>query len=209
MIRLLIIDDQPLVREGLTSLLTLHGGVQVLATGENGEQALALADAWSPDVILMDVRMPVMSGIEAARHLRAQGGPPVVLLTTFEEEEDMVAGIQAGAAGFLFKSAEIGEIMDALQRVAQGHRVISPQVTAALAEALSRPRPPTAIPLTGRELDVLRGVSQGQSNKHISRQLNITEGTVKVHMTNVMGKLDAANRTDAVRIARSQGILKD
>lgn len=207
MIRILIIDDQPLVREGLTSLLSLQDGIEVLATGENGLQALALVEEYPPDVVLMDVRMPVLSGIEATRALKARSGPPVILLTTFEEEEDMIAGIRVGAAGYLFKTAEIGEIYEALKRVVAGQSVISPRVTAALAEALSQPRLPASIPLTGRELEVLQAVASGQSNKHISRQLNITEGTVKVHMTNVMSKLDAANRTDAVRIARIQGIL--
>ena len=207
MIRIVIVDDQPLVREGLASLLDMEDGVEVVATGANGEEALGLTWQHQPDAVLMDIRMPVMSGTEAAQAIHAAGGPPVILLTTFEEEEDMVAGIRAGAAGFLFKNAEIEEIHSALLEVVRGGRVIHPRVTQALADALSAPRLPVPMPLTGRELEVLQAVASGISNKLIARRLNITEGTVKTHMSSVLSKLGAANRTDAVRVARQLRLL--
>lgn len=207
--RIVIVDDQPLVREGLASLLDMEDDIEVVATAVNGREALDAIRTHQPDAVLMDIRMPVMTGIEAVRENRAAGGPPVILLTTFEEEEDMIAGVQAGAAGYLFKNAEVEDIHAALQQVVQGGTVIHPKVTQALAEALSRPRlqPAPLVPLTARELEVLKGIASGVSNKHIARELGIVEGTVKVHISSVLGKLGAANRTDAVRIAREHGLL--
>ena len=207
--RIVIVDDQPLVREGLASLLDMEDDIEVVATAVNGREGLDVIRAHRPDAALMDIRMPVMTGIEAVRENRAAGGPPIILLTTFEEEEDMIAGVQAGAAGYLFKNAEVEEIHAALQQVVQGGTVIHPKVTQALADALSKPRPqpsPT-IPLTARELEVVRGIASGISNKLIARNLGITEGTVKVHISSILAKLDAANRTDAVRIAATLGLL--
>lgn len=209
MIRLIIVDDQPLVREGLASLLEMEDDIEIVATASNGREGLEAIRTHHPDAVLMDIRMPVMTGIEAVRENRAAGGPPIILLTTFEEEDDMIAGVQAGAAGYLFKNAEVEEIHAALQQVVSGGTVIHPKVTQALAQALAHPKPtPTQIiPLTGRELDVLKGIASGVSNKHIARELGIVEGTVKVHISSVLGKLGAANRTDAVRIAREQGLI--
>ncbi|MDV6376182.1 response regulator [Deinococcus arenicola] len=138
-LRLLVVDDQPLVRQGLASLLALEDDVEVLAQAANGLEALHLAGELRPDVVLMDVRMPVMGGIQATEEFRRRGGPPVVLLTTFEEVEDMTGGLNAGAAGYLFKSAEIEEILDALWRVHRGERVIHPRVAQALARQLRTP----------------------------------------------------------------------
>lgn len=208
MIRIVIVDDQPLVREGLASLLDMEEDVEVVATGANGQEALQLIQQHQPDAVLMDIRMPVMSGTAAAQAIRAGGGPPVILLTTFEEEEDMVAGIQAGAAGFLFKNAEIEEIYSALVEVVGGGRVIHPRVTLALAEALSAPRLPAPEVLTERELEVLKAVASGMGNKLIARKLGISEGTVKTHMSSVLRNLGAANRTDAVRVAWELKLLE-
>ena len=207
-LRVLIVDDQPLVRQGLDSLLDLEDDVRVLAQAENGRQALDLADELRPDVVLMDVRMPVMDGIQATAEFRRRNGPPVVLLTTFEEVEDMTGGLNAGAAGYLFKSAEIDEILDALWRVHRGEKVIHVRVAQALAQQLRLPahlEPSGA--LTGREVQVIRALAAGQPNKRIGQQMGISEGTVKVHVSNILAKLGAGNRTEAVRRAIDLGLL--
>lgn len=206
--KLLIVDDQPLVREGLAALLALEDSVTILGTASDGAAALQLCEQLAPDVVLMDIRMPGMNGLEATRQLLARGGPPVVLLTTFEEEEDMVTGVQSGAAGYLFKSAEVQEIMTTLERVMRGERVFHPRVTQTLVEVLTRPRPVAPPFLTTRELDVLQRVASGAPNKRIASQLQISEGTVKVHVSSVLAKLQASSRTDAVRIARQLQLLK-
>jgi len=207
-VKLLIVDDQPLVREGLAALLALEDSVTILGTASDGAAALQLCEQLAPDVVLMDIRMPGMNGLEATRQLLARGGPPVVLLTTFEEEEDMVTGVQSGAAGYLFKSAEVQEIMTTLERVMRGERVFHPRVTQTLVEVLTRPRPVAPPFLTTRELDVLQRVASGAPNKRIASQLQISEGTVKVHVSSVLAKLQASSRTDAVRIARQLQLLK-
>lgn len=207
-LRVLIVDDQPLVRQGLASLLDLEDDVQVLAQAENGRQALDLAGELRPDVVLMDVRMPVMDGIQATAEFRRRNGPPVVLLTTFEEVEDMTGGLNAGAAGYLFKSAEIDEILDALWRVHRGEKVIHARVAQALARQLRLPaRLEPSGALTGREVQVIRALAAGQPNKRIGQQMGISEGTVKVHVSNILAKLGAGNRTEAVRRAIDLGLL--
>ncbi|WP_234009244.1 response regulator transcription factor [Deinococcus sp. NW-56] len=209
-LRVLIVDDQPLVRQGLASLLDLEDDVQVLAQAENGQQALHLADELRPDVVLMDVRMPVMDGIQSTAEFRRRNGPPVVLLTTFEEVEDMTGGLNAGAAGYLFKSAEIDEILDALWRVHRGEKVIHPRVAQALAQQLRVPaRLEPSGALTEREVQVIRALAAGQPNKRIGQQMGISEGTVKVHVSNILAKLGAGNRTEAVRRAMELGLLGD
>ncbi|KQR25677.1 response regulator transcription factor [Deinococcus sp. Leaf326] len=205
--RVLIVDDQPLVRNGLSALLSLEEGVTVVATAVDGAEAVRWCAQEAVEVVLMDVRMPGMDGLEATRRLRDVGGPPVVLLTTFEEEEDMVAGVQAGAAGYLFKSAEVDEIMRTLERVCRGERVFHARVTQALAEALSAPQVRPQQVLTVRELEVLRALATGWSNKRIAAQLQISEGTVKIHVSNILGKLEASSRTDAVRMAYQSRLL--
>lgn len=232
-LRVLIVDDQPLVRQGLASLLDLEDDVQVVAQAEHGARALELAQALNPDVILMDVRMPVMDGVSATAELRRRGGPPVVLLTTFEEVEDMTGGLNAGARGYLFKSAEIEEIVAALQRVHRGEQVIHPRVAQLLAQHLTRTPPaaqtfhpqrsgvsrgetdggrssrPREGVLTEREVQVVRALAAGHPNKRIASQMGISEGTVKVHVSSILGKLNAGNRTEAVRRAADLGLLGD
>lgn len=215
-IRLLIVDDQPLVRRGLAELLDLEDNLEIVGEAENGREALRLAQELHPDVVLMDIKMPVMSGIEATIQLR-QSGPAVVLLTTFEELDDMVAGINAGAVGYLFKNAAVDEIIDAVARTSRGEYVIHSRVTLALARRIGEDRavaPPLVTPhslpeLTTREFETLRYIRAGHQNKRIAQLLNISEGTVKVHVSNLLGKLEAKNRTEAVNCALQLGLLKD
>lgn len=215
-IRLLIVDDQPLVRRGLAELLDLEDNLEIVGEAENGREALRLAQELHPDVVLMDIKMPVMSGIEATIQLR-QSGPAVVLLTTSEELDDMVAGVNAGAAGYLFKNATVDEIIDAVARASRGEHVIHSRVTLALARRIGEDRAaaPPQIPLhsppelTTRELETLRYIRAGHQNKRIAQLLNISEGTVKVHVSNLLSKLEAKNRTEAANRALQLGLLKD
>ena len=202
-LRVLIVDDQPLVRQGLALLLDLEDDVEVVGQAEDGLEALHLAQQLRPDVVLMDVRMPVIDGVRATEEFHRRGGPPVVLLTTFEEVEDMAGGLNAGAAGYLFKSAEIEEILEALHRVHRGEQAIHPRVAQVLARQLQSPAPS----LTEREQEVLRGLAAGQTNKQIAEQMGISEGTVKVHVSNILAKLGAGNRTEAVLLAGELGLL--
>lgn len=207
-LRVLIVDDQPLVRQGLALLLDLEDDVEVVGQAEDGLEALHLAQQLRPDVVLMDVRMPVIDGVRATEEFRRRNGPPVVLLTTFEEVEDMAGGLNAGAAGYLFKSAEIEEILEALHRVHRGEQAIHPRVAQVLARQLQAPA--SVIPsaaLTEREKEVLKALAAGQPNKRIAVQMGISEGTVKVHVSNILAKLGAGNRTEAVLLAGELGLL--
>lgn len=203
-LRIAIIDDQPMVREGLALLLELQEGLKVIGQGSDGSQALSLCAELRPDVLLMDIRMPV-SGIEATIRLKAAGGPPVILLTTFEDSADIAAAIRAGADGFLFKNAELGEIDDAIRRVLRGEKAIHPRVAELLC-AEQAPAPLSA-PLTERESELLAVLAAGATNKQAARRLGISEGTVKAHLANLMRKLGAANRTEAVHRARELRLL--
>lgn len=215
LMRVLVVDDQVILREGLTALLDLEDDVEVVGQAANGRAALELAQQLDPDVVLMDVRMPVMDGVEATRQFVARGGPPVVLLTTFEEVEDMTGGLNAGAYGYLFKSASMDEILHALKSAVRGEKVIHPRVAQHLARQMARPTlqtvPPTvqarASDFTERELEVLRGMARGESNKQIAGLLGISEGTVKVHVSNILIKLGAQNRTQAVLRANEFRVL--
>lgn len=212
--RVLVVDDQQILRDGLTALLELEDDVEIAGVASNGLEALELAQTTSADVVLMDVRMPVMDGIETTRNFVGQGGPPVVLLTTFEEVEDMTGGLNAGAHGYLFKSATIEEILHALKSAVKGEKVIHPRVAQHLARQMTRPEiqiKPTiqAQPsdFTQRELEILQGMAQGQSNKQIANEFGISEGTVKVHVGNILTKLGVQNRTQAVLRANELRIL--
>lgn len=215
-LRVLVVDDQPILRDGLTALLELEDDIAIAGAATNGLEALELARSTPVDVVLMDVRMPVMDGIEATRNFVGQGGPPVVLLTTFEEVDDMTGGLNAGAHGYLFKSATIEEILHALKSAVRGEKVIHPRVAQNLARQMTRPEVPAISTIqaqvsdfTQRELEVLQGMAQGQSNKQIANGFGISEGTVKVHVGNLLTKLGAQNRTQAVLRATEMRILRD
>lgn len=214
LMRVLVVDDQMILREGLTALLDLEDDVEVVGQAENGKAALELAQQCNPDVILMDIRMPVMDGVEATRQFAVRGGPPVVLLTTFEEVDDMIGGLNAGAYGYLFKNASIDEILHALKSAVQGEKVIHPRVAQHLAKrmAKSAPHTPPAVQVrasdfTKRELEVLRGMARGESNKKIAVLLNVSEGTIKIHVSSILTKLDTKNRTQAVLWANELRIV--
>ncbi len=215
-LRLLLVDDQALFREALRTLLSLQPDFDIVAEAENGERALALARVHHPDVILMDLRMPVLGGVEATRRLRQiMPGVRVVVLTTFDEDEEVFEALRAGAIGYLLKACSADKLCESVRAAAKGTSVLEPSVAARLMAGLGRPAPregkkPTqalADPLSDRELAVLRLLAAGRSNKEIGAELGITEGTVKNHMTNVLGKLGALDRTQAALMARDLGLI--
>jgi len=215
-IRLLLVDDQSLFREALRTLLALQPDFEIAAEAENGERAVALAKAHKPDVILMDLRMPVMGGVEATRRvLAAAPGARVVVLTTFEEDEEIFEAMRAGAVGYLLKACSADKLCGSVRAAAQGTSVLEPSVAARMMAELNRlttkegrrTAQPLVDPLSERELAVLKLLAEGCSNKEIGGRLNITEGTVKNHMTNVLGKLGVLDRTQAALKARELGYI--
>ena len=215
-LRLLLVDDQSLFREALRTLLSLQPDFEIVAEAENGERALALAKVHKPDVILMDLRMPVMGGVEATRRIMAAvPAARVVVLTTFEEDEEIFEALRAGALGYLLKACSADKLNESVRAAAKGTSVLEPSVTARMVAELNRlgaregrkVAQPLSDPLSERELAVLRLLAEGRSNKEIGGQLHITEGTVKNHMTNVLGKLGVLDRTQAALRAREMGLL--
>jgi DNA-binding NarL/FixJ family response regulator len=215
-LRLLLVDDQSLFREALRTLLALQPDFEIVAEAANGERALELAKKHRPDVILMDLRMPVMGGVEATRRI-AQAVPSarVVVLTTFDEDEEIFEAMRAGALGYLLKACSADKLCESIRAAAQGASVLEPSVAAKMLAELNRlgaregrkPAQPLADPLSARELGVLRLLAAGRSNKEIGAELGITEGTVKNHMTNVLGKLGVLDRTQAALRAHELGLI--
>jgi len=215
-LRLLLVDDQSLFREALRTLLSLQPDFDIVAEAENGERALALGKAHRPDVVLMDLRMPVMGGVEATRRLlQAAPGTRVVVLTTFDEDEEVFEALRAGASGYLLKACSADKLCESVRAAAKGASVLEPSVAARMMAEVNRAvardgrkaGQPLADPLTERELAVLKLLAAGSSNKEIGARLNITEGTVKNHMTNVLGKLSVLDRTQAALRAREMGLI--
>ncbi|HKP06461.1 MAG TPA: response regulator transcription factor [Microbacterium sp.] len=209
MIRLLIADDHPVVRAGLAGLLSDEPGFEVVAEASDGDEAVRLAAATRPDVVLMDLRMPHVDGVAATARIAGgeAGDPPprVLILTTYESDDQILAAIEAGATGYLLKAAPQAEIVAGIRSVAAGQSALSPQVAVRLVERMRRPEPETV--LTARELDVLRLVATGHSNKQIAAALGIGESTVKTHLLKVFEKLGVADRTRAVTLAMERGLL--
>lgn len=209
MIRLLIADDHPVVRAGLAGLLSDEPGLDVVGAASDGEEAVSLAAATRPDVVLMDLRMPGVDGVAAtARIVGGEAGTPaprVLILTTYESDDQILAAIEAGASGYLLKAAPQAEIVAGIRSVAAGQTALSPQVAVRLVERMRRPAP--AAVLTARETDVLRLVATGHSNKRAAAVLGIGESTVKTHLLKIFEKLGATDRTRAVTLAIERGLL--
>jgi DNA-binding NarL/FixJ family response regulator len=211
MIRVLIVDDQPLARAGLTAVLEATGAIRVVAEAENGEQAVQQAKAHSPDVVLMDIRMPGMDGIEATRRMPNQ---KVLILTTFGLDDHIIEALRAGASGFLLKDAPVEELVRAVRTVAAGDAQLSSAVTKRLLDQVAR-RLPSAVhrdtaslaALTEREREVLRLVAVGMSNAEIAAALIVAEPTVETHVSNVLQKLALRDRVQAVIYAYENGLI--
>ncbi len=209
MIRLLIADDHPVVRAGLAGLLSDEPGFEVVAEASDGDEAVRLAAATRPDVVLMDLRMPRVDGVAATTRITAgeagEPAPRVLILTTYESDDQILAAIEAGAAGYLLKAAPQAEIVAGIRSVAAGQSALSPQVAVRLVERMRQPAPESV--LTARETEVLRLVASGHSNKQIAVALGIGESTVKTHLLKIFDKLGVADRTRAVTLAMERGLL--
>jgi DNA-binding NarL/FixJ family response regulator len=214
-IRLLLVDDQRLMRDGLRILLELEVDFEVVGEAEDGAQALEAYRELSPDVILMDIRMPVMDGVEATRRLReTDPNSKVIILTTFDDNEYVFEGLRAGALGYLLKDVSGDELSDAIRKVAAGGSMIEPSVARKVVAEFARLAPVTPEaaeeliePLSDREIEILKLVSQGLTNKEIAAKLFLAEGTVKNYVTSILQKIDARDRTQAAIRARELGLL--
>jgi DNA-binding NarL/FixJ family response regulator len=213
MIRVLVVEDQTLVREGLETLLNLAGDVRVVAHATDGEEALAQMRQHHPDVVLLDVRMPKMSGIDVLRVLRdRKDSAPVILLTTFDDDSTLLEGIRLGAKGYLLKDVSLDTLTNAIRLVAAGGTMISPVVTERLLRGIhDAPLPPDSgynpEALSSREAEILRLMTGGYSNREIATALDLSEGTVKNHVSNILSKLGVRDRTRAVLKAIEKGII--
>lgn len=204
-LRLLIVDDHPVVRAGMVAMLSEEPDFEVVGEAGNGEECLAAVAQYRPDLVLMDLRMPIMDGAEATARLRSQPDPPeVLILTTYDTDADILRGIEAGARGYLLKDTPLDLLAAAIRRAAAGHLVLAAPVAARLAEAR---RGPTPEDLTERELDVLRLVAHGKTNASIAADLFIGEATVKTHLVRIFQKLEVTDRTAAVTEGYRRGII--
>jgi DNA-binding NarL/FixJ family response regulator len=215
-IRVLLVDDQALFREGLETLLSVHKDIQVVGQASNGQEALEAAAKVHPDVVLMDVRMPILDGVQATRRLkRALPECRVIVLTTFDDDEYVFDALRAGAVGYLLKDVASARLVEAIRGTARGESILEPSVAAKVIAEFTRVSsmvPAAQIdqlvePLSERELEILAWIARGYSNKEIASQLFIAEGTVKNHVTHILGKLGVRDRTQAALKARELGLL--
>jgi DNA-binding NarL/FixJ family response regulator len=209
MTRVLVVDDQQLIREGIASLLGIQPGIEVVGTAVDGRDAVEQAIALAPDVVLMDVRMPGMDGVEAVAVLRKRAPAcRVVMLTTFDDEEYVVQALRAGATGYLLKDLPSRELASAVRLAHAGVAQFDPAATARLVSALGAPTPePVGKVLTGKETEVLRLVATGSTNREIADRLHLSEGTVKNHLSRILSRLGLRDRTQAAIYARDHGLL--
>lgn len=205
-IRVLLVDDHPVVRVGLRGMLDMSDDLHVVGEAASGDEALILTATLRPDVVLMDLRMPGIDGAEATERIAARfPGVRVLVLTTYDTDEDILRAIEAGAAGYMLKDTPLAQLVAAIHAAARGESVLAPPVAARLAD---RRRTPPAEQLTPREVEVLALVAQGLSNVEIGRVLFISEATVKTHLVRAFVKLGVSDRTAAVTAALSRGALR-
>jgi DNA-binding NarL/FixJ family response regulator len=213
MIEVCLVDDQTLVRQGIRSLLELSDSIRVVAEARDGTQAVDVIPRVKPDVVLLDMRMPGMSGLDVLNALASTNQlPPTIILTTFDDDQLVLAGLKAGARGYLLKDVSLDQLVDAVKTVAAGGSLVAPVVTQRLLSGLERmqnefvslDRPD---PLTDRETEILRLMAGGYSNKEIANSLGVAEGTVKNHVSNILSKLGVRDRTRAVLKAFELGIV--
>jgi DNA-binding NarL/FixJ family response regulator len=218
-VRVLVVDDQQLMREGLRTLLELEDGITVVGEAADGAAGVTAFAERAPDVVLMDIRMPVMDGVEAIRRIRAgEPGARIIVLTTFDDDELIYDAVRAGARGYLLKDVAGSELADAVRSVAAGGGALQPGVARKVMEAFARLAAPTPAlaaaralpePLSARERAVLGLLARGMSNKEIARQLYLAEGTVKNHVSTILAKIDARDRTQAALKARALGLVEE
>ena len=214
MIRVIIADDQGLVRGGFASILSTQDDIEVVGEAADGARAVDLCRRLQPDVVLMDIRMPLLDGIAATRAVVEGGGARVFILTTFDLDEYVYAGLKAGASGFILKDSPAEELPAAVRTVAAGHALLAPSVTQRVIEEYVRipapgaPLPDAVLALTERESAVLKALALGLSNAEIGRQLCLAEATVKTHVTHVLAKLGLRDRLQAVVYAYESGLVR-
>jgi DNA-binding NarL/FixJ family response regulator len=215
-IRVLIADDQTLIRQGLETLLGFSPGIEVVGLAADGEEAVRLAADLTPDVVLMDLRMPRLDGVEATRRIvRAQPGTRIVVLTTYADDQSIFGALEAGALGYLTKDADAREIQRAIRTVHAGEALLDPAVQLRLIRGLREgdraPQKPAQAPddLTPREVEVLRAIAAGYSNAEIAGRLVISEATVKTHINNIFSKLGVRDRAQAVVYAMKRGLAEE
>jgi DNA-binding NarL/FixJ family response regulator len=212
-IKVLIADDQRLMREGLATLLALADDIDIVAQAEDGAEAIELAKARRPDVILMDIQMPHLNGVEATRTIRAiLPQTQIIILTTFDDDEYLLAGLRAGACGYLLKDMPSEQLADAIRAAAKGQSPIGPEMARKLVNLVTQSpnvtsHPMVAAELSEREIEVLRLIAAGLSNKEIAEKLFIAEGTAKNHVSNILSKLEARDRAQAVARAKELGLM--
>jgi NarL family two-component system response regulator LiaR len=209
-IRVLIVDDHTMVRKGICALLAEIEGIEVVGEADNGQEAVAQAERLRPDVILMDLAMPKMDGIEATRQIRAnQPESRILVMTSFAADDKVFPAIKAGALGYLLKESAPEDLVQAIRQIHGGESWLHPTIARKVLQEIARPsdRPPTPDPLTEREAEVLRLVAQGLSNQDIARKLNISDPTVRTHVSSIMGKLRLATRIKAALYALREGLV--
>ncbi|MCB0211087.1 MAG: response regulator transcription factor [Anaerolineae bacterium] len=225
-IRVVLVDDHPVVRHGLVAVIDAEDDIEVVGEAGNGREAIDLVEELNPDVVLMDLQMPVMNGVEAIKQINTQTGDTrIIILTTFADDDHIYDGIVAGARGYLLKDAPANCLVEAVRAASRGESLLNPEVAARILERFTHmiDQPAGASPqqksagnpkktndspkLTPRELDVLRLMSLGSRNRDIAEALMIAERTVKIHVSNILGKLNVSNRTEAVAIAVRRGLI--
>ncbi len=217
-IRLLLVDDQALFREGLKTLLSVNEDFDIVAEAQNGEEAVRLAVQEQPDVVLMDVRMPVLDGVSATKRIRTtlsdQNIARVIILTTFDDDEAVFDGLRAGAMGYLLKDVSSEKLFEAIYTTSRGESFLQPSITSKLLAEFSRlPKAKSKsenmmeVPLSNREMEILKIIATGASNREIADTLLIAEGTVKNHVSSILGKMNARDRMQAVIKGQQMGIL--
>jgi two-component system, NarL family, response regulator len=201
-IKIMIVDDHPVVREGLSRIIVSESGMEVIAEAGTGAEALAQYRKLRPDIVLLDMRMPEMTGIETIEAIRKEfSNARIIVLSTYDLEEDIYQSLQAGARGYILKDSPRSELLASIRRVHAGERVIPPNIATRLAERIGGNE------LTAREFEVLKLIVNGKSNKQIGDDLGISEGTVKSHVNNILDKLGVTDRTQAVSVALKRGIV--
>jgi DNA-binding NarL/FixJ family response regulator len=201
-IRILIVDDHPVVRAGLTSMLGTQAELEVIASASSGDAALTTLEKMTADVVLLDLRMPGLSGVETIHEIKRAGHTArIIILTSFETDEDIYRAVQAGAQGYLLKDTSLRDMVEAIREVHAGKRYIPRDIAARLAERMMRAE------LTARELEILKMLSRGLTNKQIGHALSISDNTVKNHVNSVIEKLEVSDRTEAATTAIQRGII--
>jgi DNA-binding NarL/FixJ family response regulator len=204
-IRIVVVDDHALFRAGLISLLSQMPGFEIVGQGGNGLEAIEIVGQTNPDILLLDVNMPAMNGVETVKALRQKTACRILMLTISKQQEDLLGAIRAGADGYLLKNAEPEELRKAILLTLEGKATLSPEVTSQILGVLRQPK--TNLEISRREKEVLQGLAQGKTNSQIAAELVISGNTVKTHVRNIMEKLGASNRAETVRLAIQKGII--